>query len=149
MSSIFLPEYKPTTKTIDGRKYIYDIVRKRYFVLTPEEMVRQSFINYLVEHLGYPKSLISVEREVKMGRKSNRSDIHILTNSGDCFMLIECKSFKVKMNQDVFDQAAKYSSTLKAKYMVVTNGITTLCCSLDHEKKDVAFQDSLPEYPKS
>lgn len=64
-------------------------------------------------------------------------------------MLIECKSFKVKMNQDVFDQAAKYSSTLKAKYMVVTNGITTLCCSLDHEKKDVAFQDSLPEYPKS
>ena len=108
MQSIQLPEYRPKTKTTDGTTYIFDLIRKKYLVLTPEELVRQAFIHHLISDLNYPKAMISVEREVKRGVKSNRSDIHILTSDGKCFMLIECKSFKVKIDQNTFDQAAKY-----------------------------------------
>lgn len=148
MKSIQIPKYEPKTKLIEGITHIYDAVRRKYLVLTPEELVRQSFINYLIEDLHYPKSMISIEREVKVGTKSNRSDIRVISNDGQCFMLIECKSFKVKINQDTFDQAAKYSSSLRARYLVTTNGIMTYCCSVNHTQKDVEFLEALPHYPK-
>ena len=148
MDSIILSEFKPLTKSEQGQTLIYDVIRKRYFILTPEELVRQAFINYLIHQLDYPRSLINVEKEVKLGSKSNRSDIQILTNEGRCFMLIECKSFKAKVNQTTFDQASKYSKSLEAQFLVVTNGITTLCCSIDHSNKSVRFLENLPDYPK-
>lgn len=147
MQSIAIPQYQPRTRSIDGTTHIYDLTRKKYLVLTPEELVRQSFIHYLINGLNYPRSMISVEREVKIGVKSNRSDIRILCNNGQCFMLIECKSFKTKINQDTFDQAAKYSSSLKANYLVTTNGINTYCCSVDHLSKKVVFMNAMPDYP--
>ncbi len=149
MQPIIINHYEPKTKSLEGRAHIYDLIRKKYLVLTPEELVRQSFIHYLIKDLNYPKSMISVEREVKIGVKSNRSDIRILSDDGKCFMLIECKSFKTKINQNTFDQAAKYSSSLKANYLVATNGITTYCCSVDHTLKKVAFLEAIPDYPET
>ncbi len=149
MQSINIPQYHPKTKSIDGTTHIYDLTRKKYLVLTPEELVRQSFIHYLTNDLNYPRTMISIEREVKIGVKSNRSDIRVLSNDGACFMLIECKSFKIKVNQNTFDQAAKYSSGLKAKYLVATNGISTYCCLVDHSLKKVDFMTVLPDYPST
>ena len=147
MDSIILSAYEPKTKIIDEKPHIYDCIRKNYFVLTPEEMVRQAFVNYLINHLGYPKALIAVERELKIGAKLNRSDIRILDRAGECFMLIECKSFKTKVNQQTFDQAARYSKNLNADYLVVTNGVTTLCCHMDYGQESVSFLEQLPKYP--
>lgn len=149
MTVISIPQYKPQTKSVDGISHIYDLVRKKYLVLTPEELVRQSFIHHLINNLAYPRTMISVEREVKIGIKLNRSDIKILAKDGTCFMLIECKSFKIKINQSTFDQAAKYTSSLKADYLVTTNGIATFCCSVDHALKEAQFVNEIPAYPAS
>ena len=115
-------------------------------MLTPEELVRQSFIFYLMEELQYPRGMIEVEREVRTGQKRNRSDIRVLQPDGSCFMLIECKSFKTRINQQVFDQAAKYAGQLEARYLVTTNGVTTYCCEVDHQSRSTAFLDAIPGY---
>ena len=146
MQTIEVPRYNPKTKHIDGKTMIFDFIRKKYLMLTPEELVRQGILNHLVNHLNYPRSLISVEKEVKYGKKLNRSDIHIMYNNGECFMVVECKSFREKINQSTFDQAAKYSTVLKADYLVVTNGIVSYCCQIDHETKKFNFTSSFPIY---
>ncbi|MDA0195048.1 MAG: type I restriction enzyme HsdR N-terminal domain-containing protein [Bacteroidetes bacterium] len=148
MYPIEIPRYSPKTKVVDGQTLIFDFVRKKYLVITPEELVRQGLINHLINDLYYPKSLISVEKEVKYGKKSNRSDIHIRYNNGGCFMVVECKSFRENINQSTFDQAAKYSTVLKADFLVVTNGSVTYCCKIDHEARRFDFINSLPSYPK-
>jgi len=146
MHHIEIPSYEPKTKVVDGNTMIFDPIRKKYLILTPEELIRQGVIKHLVDNLKYPRSLFSVEKEVRLGKKSNRCDIHIMRN-GAYFMVVECKSFKEKINQAVFDQASKYCSVLKADYLVVTNGEVTYCCQINHSTKEFNFIDSLPDYP--
>ncbi|MEQ9423906.1 MAG: type I restriction enzyme HsdR N-terminal domain-containing protein [Cyclobacteriaceae bacterium] len=145
---IHIPEFKPTVKAIDGKTHIWDDIRKKYLVLTPEELVRQSLINHLIKDLNYPKSLISVEKGVRLGKKINRSDIHVLSKEGKCFLLIECKSFKEKIDVNTMHQVAKYNATLKADFIAVSNGLNTYCFKINQNTNSLEDYEKLPDYPR-
>ena len=131
--------------TKKDKKYIYDIIRKKYIVLTDEEKVRQLTIRFLIDELEIPKSHISTEKEFKIesGLKK-RFDIIVFNRNGKVAILIECKSSKIKINTKVIDQILIYNKKLKAKYLLVTNGIKTLafCC----DPQNIKQINNLPKY---
>ena len=132
--------------TKDKKKYIFDPIRKKYIVLTPEEWVRQNFIKYLVEVKNYPTGLIGIEQQLPGNEQNYRTDIVIYSNLAKAIMIIECKSEKIKITQDVFDQAAKYNMQFKADYLVVTNGINHYVSKLNYTDKTYTFLTEIPEY---
>ncbi|MCX2743715.1 type I restriction enzyme HsdR N-terminal domain-containing protein [Mangrovivirga sp. M17] len=126
MIKLNLPEYNIKTKRESGKEFIWDIVRKKFLVLTPEEYVRQNFLRYLIHDLKYPSSLINIEGGLKVNVRQKRSDILVYLG-GQPFMLIECKAPEVKISKEVFEQATMYNKTIKAKYLMLTNGLMHLC----------------------
>ncbi len=152
MMSLFpklnLPQFEIKIKEEEGKPYIFDYIRKNYFLLTPEEWVRQHFINLLLSHYRYPKALIKVESGLRYNKLLKRSDITVYDRSGQPFLLVECKSAVQKISQSSFDQAAMYNMTTKAKYIVLTNGLKTYCCSIDQELKKFEFVADLPSIPE-
>jgi hypothetical protein len=140
-----LPEYQLRTKTEKGKLHIFDNIRKKWLVLTPEEWVRQNFIAYLVQDKKYPASLISIEVKVEYNGKPQRSDIVIYDKQAKPLMVIECKAPEVAITQDTFYQAARYNSQLIAKYIVVTNGLNHYCCEMDYEDGKHQFLEEVPE----
>ena len=146
MKQLNLPEYTFKIKLEENKEKIFDPVRKKYVFLTPEEWVRQNFIQYLIEDRGYPASLISVELFFKVNRLGKRSDIVIYNNVGSPVVLVECKSPNVNIGQDTFDQIAKYNINFKVNYLVVTNGLKHYCCKYDHKKNLYAFMKEIPLY---
>ena len=139
-----LPPYAFKIKEEAGKYMIYDEVRKKYLVLSPEEWVRQHFVQYLVRHKNYSMSLISLEQGMKLNELQKRTDILIYDTSGSPIMLVECKASSVKINQDVFDQAARYNIKHKVKYLVVSNGLEHFCCKLDYESSSTSFLNDIP-----
>lgn len=132
--------------TKDRKKWVFDFIRKKYIRLTPEEWVRQNFIKYLVEIKTYPVGLIGVEQKLPGNDQNFRTDIVIFSKSAKAIMIIECKSEKIKINQDVFDQAAKYNFQFKADYLAVTNGINHYICKLNYQEKSYDFLKEIPDY---
>jgi len=146
MENLNLPTYSFKIKSDLQRKLIFDRIRKKYVVLTPEEWVRQNFIQYLVDEKGYPASLIAVEKRVDVNLLPQRSDI-VMYNSNACpVMIVECKSAKVKITQDVFNQIARYNMKLRVPFLVVTNGLQHYCCQMDYGKKSFRFVQEIPVY---
>jgi len=141
-----LPEYKFRFKEENGQSQIFDIFRKKYVVLTPEEWIRQNFLMYLVEEKNYPQSLISVEAGLKVYKRSKRTDIVVYDKQGIPLLIVECKAPNVKINQDVFDQIVRYNIALNVKYLVVTNGLDHYCCSLKSENNTYQFLQEIPDY---
>ena len=127
MNQLNLPAYKPSLRKDRGKVYIFDIIRKKYVVLTPEEWVRQHFINYLIQELNYPKSLFRIEGSLSYNKLQKRSDILIYNREGKPWMLIECKSPTIKLTQRAFNQVAVYNMTIGAQYIAVTNGMVHYC----------------------
>ncbi|MBS1682702.1 MAG: type I restriction enzyme HsdR N-terminal domain-containing protein [Bacteroidetes bacterium] len=127
MFKLNLPQFNPTLKKEQGKVWIFDGIRKKYLVLTPEEWVRQHFINYLIMEMKYPKSLFRIEGSLTYNKLQKRSDILIFDRAGKPWMLIECKSPTIKLNQKAFNQVAVYNMTLDAKYLAVTNGMAHFC----------------------
>lgn len=123
MHKLNLPDFDIRTKEEEGNQYIFDIVRKKYLVNTPEEWVRQNFLHLLINHLGYPKSLIKMEFPITYFKSGKRSDILVLKRDLHPFMLIECKSHDVKLKEDTLKQASVYNKIVKADYLAVTNGL--------------------------
>lgn len=147
MFKLNLPEYNPTVRKEEGKVWIFDIIRKKYIVLTPEEWVRQHFIHYLIHHLRYPKSLFRVESSLTYNKLQKRSDIVIHNRLGKPWMLIECKSPSVKLTQKAFNQVAVYNMTIGARYVAVTNGMAQFCFEAIHEPgTSVTFLESFPEF---
>jgi len=146
MQKLNLPEYQLTIRTLGEKKEIFDKIRKKYVALTPEEWVRQNFIAYLIDEKNYPATLISVETEVKLFKVKKRTDILIFQNTGKPLMIVECKAAEVKIDQQVFDQIARYNMALKVNYLVVTNGLSHYCCYLDYEKNSYHFLENIPVY---
>lgn len=146
MIRLNLPPYKHTFKQIDDKKYIFDRVRKKYLLLTPEEWVRQNFVEYLVQDLGYPATLISIEKAIKVNRTVKRYDIVAHNNQGEPVCLVECKAPDVKITKDVFDQIAVYNLKLNVKYLILTNGINHYCCVMDFNEKKYVFLPNIPAY---
>ncbi|MEM7108661.1 MAG: type I restriction enzyme HsdR N-terminal domain-containing protein [Bacteroidota bacterium] len=123
MIRLNLPEVEVKIREKEGNHEIFDVIRKKYIHLTPEEWVRQHFIHYLISHLDYPRSLIKVESELHYNQLKKRSDILTYSSSGVPFLLVECKSFKNPINQETLMQATTYNKTVNAPYLVLTNGL--------------------------
>ncbi|PCI35350.1 MAG: restriction endonuclease subunit R [Flavobacteriaceae bacterium] len=148
MQQLNLPPYKLNLKSSENKLLIFDIVRKKYIVLTPEEWVRQHYIHYLVEEKKYPISLIAVEKQLKVNTRTKRTDIVIFNTQGRPEIIVECKAPSIKISQHVFDQIARYNMELKAPYLIVTNGMFHYYCRQNFEKECYEFLRDIPEFKK-
>jgi hypothetical protein len=146
MYKLNLPSYHINIKSEEGKNFVFDVLRKKFVLLTPEEWVRQHFVHLLIQHYQYPKSLIKLESGLKYNKLKKRSDIIVYDREGKIFLIVECKSADVSISQKVFEQVTMYNDTLKAKYIVVTNGLKHFCCSIDHQEKKFKFMDDLPAF---
>ncbi|AGA76426.1 type I restriction enzyme HsdR N-terminal domain-containing protein [Echinicola vietnamensis] len=125
----------PTTDfrmaTESGKLTIFDALRKKFLILTPEEWVRQHIIYYLINFKKYPKSLFALEKGLEYNRLKKRFDILVLDRSGQPFLLVECKAPEVKLNQKVVEQVCVYNKTIKARFMAISNGLQHVCLAFD------------------
>ncbi len=144
-----LPEYSFKIKCEGQRKYIFDNIRKRFVVLTPEEWVRQHFTAFLVAEKKYPASLIAVEMSLRINQMERRADIVLFSGQGKPLMIIECKAPGVKISQEAFDQAARYNMEMKVDYLVVSNGLSHYCAELNHSERTWKFIEDIPDYPSA
>jgi len=142
-----LPLFQIKIRREESGVNVFDVVRKKYVRLTPEEWVRQNFLHYLIDDLNYPRSLLRVEFEVKYNRMKKRPDIVALDNQGDPLLLIECKSAKIKITQSTIEQATLYNQVLRAKYVVITNGLQHFCYEQNFELRASRFLHEIPKYP--
>ncbi|WP_143307632.1 type I restriction enzyme HsdR N-terminal domain-containing protein [Chitinophaga vietnamensis] len=111
------------------KELIFDRFRKKYVTLTPEEWVRQNFLQYLVRVLAYPSSLIGIEREILLGEMKKRFDIVVYNREMQPWMLVECKEMNVPLSQQTLEQVVRYNMVIPASYLVITNGLHTFCCT--------------------
>ena len=146
MPQLNLPNAVLKTKLVEGTTQVFDAVRKKYLVLTPEEWVRQHFIHYLNSEKKYPLGLMGVEQMVKYNEQSTRADIVLYTNEGKPNMIVECKGPKVKITQAAFNQIAKYNFKLRVGFLVVTNGMQHFCCAMDYEDNKITFLQEIPQF---
>ena len=146
MQKLNLPAYDFQSRVEDGKRYILDIYRKKYVLLTPEEEVRQRFARYLVEEKGYPASLMMTEFSLKLNEMTRRCDILVHKPAGEPAVLVECKAPGVKISRETFDQAARYNMVFRVKYMMVSNGLKHYCCYIDFENRKVSFLEEIPSY---
>jgi len=141
-----LPPYPFKITQKDNAVFIFDELRKKHLVLTPEEWVRQHFIQNLILEKKFPKTLIQIEGGLVLNQLQKRSDILVYNTVGEKMMLIECKAPKVKITQAVFDQAARYNSIHRAKWIALTNGLQHVYAKINHEKGSFDFIQELPDY---
>lgn len=149
MLQLNLPTYQFKIKSKENKRFIFDNLRKKYVVLTPEEWVRQNFATYLINEKNYPASLIAIEKQLEVNGLIKRSDILIFNTDGKPEIIIECKAPSMTINQDVFDQIARYNLKLKANYLIVTNGLEHFFCKMDFENQQYLFLEDIHNYEKS
>ncbi|MDI3527215.1 MAG: hypothetical protein PWR03_1398 [Tenuifilum sp.] len=130
-----LPSYQFRIKKQNGNRLIFDIVRKRFIALTPEEWVRQHIIHYLVYDLNVPIGLIGVEVGFNYNKVNHRADIVVYNREGFPLMIVECKAPSVEISQDVVDQICRYNYILQAEYLLISNGIKHIVLQVDTENK--------------
>lgn len=141
-----LPPFTHKIQQSDGKAAIFDIIRKKYVALTPEEWVRQHLVHYLIGHLGYPRSLVRVESGLKVNRLDKRTDVVVYDRNACPLLVAECKSFKVSLSDAVFRQSAIYNSHLRAPYLLISNGLEHYCCRLNYEDASYKFLEVVPAY---
>ena len=146
MHELNLPSINSKIKKEEGKLWIFDIIRKKYIVLTPEEWVRQHFIHFLISGKGYPRSLFKIESSLTFNKLQKRSDILIHDRQGKPWMLVECKSSTIKLTQKAFNQIAVYNMTVGAKFLAVTNGMVHYCCEAPALGADGKFLDIFPSF---
>lgn len=146
MQELNFPAYQCKIKNNENKQFIFGLIRKKYILNTPEEWVRQHTLNYLMTIKKYPASLIAVEKQFKVNNLKKRSDILVFNTKGLPEIVVECKSPKVKITQDTFDQIARYNSQLQANYLLVTNGLEHFTCTMDHENGLYNFLPEIPNY---
>ena len=134
---------KLKTKTEDGKKWIFDTVRRKYLRLLPEEMVRQLVVLYLIS-IGYARSRIAIEKTVTVNGRKKRFDILVYDHRAQPLILVECKAPTIKITQKTFEQIAWYNMELKVKYLLVTNGVDTYCCEIDYETRTFSYLNHIP-----
>ncbi|WP_299220419.1 type I restriction enzyme HsdR N-terminal domain-containing protein [uncultured Aquimarina sp.] len=146
MQNLNFPAYQFRFKSSENKVSIFDRIRKKFIILTPEEWVRQHTIHYLIEEKKYPETLINVEKLVKVNDMNKRYDIIIFNSDGTIYLIIECKSHTVKITQEVFDQIARYNLSLDAEYLMITNGLEHYYCQMDYNEKRYTFLKDIPNY---
>ena len=146
MQKLNFPVYSFRFKNSENKVAIFDEIRKKFIILTPEEWVRQHVVKFLIEEKKYPKSYINVEKLIKVNGLNKRYDVVIFQPNGALSLLVECKAPEIKITQTTFDQIARYNMTLKADYLMVTNGLNHYFCKMDFENEKYTFLEELPLY---
>lgn len=146
MQNLNFPAYSFRFKNSENKVSIFDDIRKKFIILTPEEWVRQHTVQFLLHEKKYPKSYLNVEKLIKINDISKRYDIVVFQPNGEIFLLIECKAPEVNITQNTFDQIARYNLKLNAKYLMVTNGLNHYFCQMDFEKEQYIFLNELPVF---
>lgn len=146
MLSLNLPGFTPKVAEKDGKRTIFDPVRRKYVALTPEEWVRQHFVNYLVTARNYPQDLLANEVMVKLNGTSKRCDTVVYDRFLVPLVIVEYKAPHIPITRSVFDQIARYNMVLRVGYLIVSNGISHYCCKIDYDSQTYAFLDGIPAY---
>jgi len=144
MESLNLPTFAYKVKHVNGKPHIFDIIRRKFVTLTPEEWVRQHFIHLLITEYGYPKSLFAVETGIQYNALSKRTDIMVLSGESLPFLLVECKAPFISVNDATFAQISRYNFTLQPQYLAVTNGMSHYCFKAINGQ--IHFMDDFPKY---
>ena len=146
MYELNLPKYGIKIKNDKGHQSIFDVLRRKYVALTPEEWVRQHFVHFLIEHKGYPKTLMANEIQLAIGNKKLRCDSVLYDRTLKPRMIIEHKAPTVNITQKVFDQITIYNMLLHVDYLAVSNGIKHYCCRMDYANQNYLFLEDIPDY---
>lgn len=145
MQKLNFPEYSFRFKNSENKVSVFDEIRKKFVVLTPEEWVRQNVVQFLIHSKKYPKSYINVERSIQINGLTKRYDAIVFYPNGTIFLAVECKAPEIKISQNTFDQIARYNLNLKARYLMVTNGLNHYFCEMDFENEKYNFLRDLPQ----
>ena len=146
MMQLNLPPYQARVKEVNGQKQIFDILRRKYVALTPEEWVRQHFIHFLINYKKYPATLLANEVELKVGQKRLRADTILYSKDLKPLMILEYKAPHITITQKTFDQISVYNMLLHVDYLIVSNGLQHYCCKMDYNSKKYLFLEDIPEY---
>lgn len=146
MARLNLPPFEIKLRGTKAQPQIFDILRKKYIALTPEEWVRQHFVHFLVEHKGYPAALMANEIQLKVGEKTLRADSVLYSRDLKPRMIIEYKAPHIPITQKVFDQISIYNMLLHVDYLVVSNGLQHYICKMDYNDKKYLFLEDIPDY---
>lgn len=146
MTRLNLPPFDIKLRGTKAQPQIFDILRKKYIALTPEEWVRQHFVHFLVEHKGYPAALMANEIQLKVGEKTLRADSVLYSRNLKPRMIIEYKAPHIPITQKVFDQISIYNMLLHVDYLVVSNGLQHYICKMDYNDKKYLFLEDIPDY---
>lgn len=147
MQQLNLPPHPFRTRTHQGKAQIFDDIRKKFVALTPEEWVRQNFVKFLQVQCKFPASLMAVEMPVEINGLKQRADVVIYNRTGQPSVIVECKAPTVAVNNQVFDQAARYNLKLKVDYLMVTNGLVHYCAKLNHHEGTYQLLNAPPVFP--
>ncbi|AUP81431.1 type I restriction enzyme HsdR N-terminal domain-containing protein [Flavivirga eckloniae] len=148
MQELNFPKFSFRFKNNENKISIFDSIRKKFVILQPEEWVRQHCVQYLIHNKGYPKSLINVEKELTVNTLKKRYDIVVYNSNGSIHLIVECKAPKIVINQDTFDQIARYNLELNATYLMVTNGLNHYYCQMDFENEQYNFLREIPDFSR-
>lgn len=146
MQKLNFYSYSFRFKNSENKVSIFDEIRKKFIILTPEEWVRQHVVQFLLEEKNYPKSHINVEKVLKVNGLRKRYDVVVYRPDGSIYILIECKAPEIKIAQATFDQIARYNMTMDAQFLMVTNGLDHYFCQMDFENEKYQFLADLPNY---
>jgi hypothetical protein len=146
MFRLNLPQYEIKIGEKDGKRTIFDFLRRKYVTLTPEEWVRQHFTHYLIAHKGYPKGLMGNEVELHVGEKRLRCDTILYNKQNQPQMIIEYKAPTIQIQQKTFDQISVYNLLLHVDYLIVSNGLQHYCCKMDYDNQKYLFLQDIPDY---
>ncbi|MDG4715456.1 MULTISPECIES: type I restriction enzyme HsdR N-terminal domain-containing protein [Winogradskyella] len=149
MQKLNFPQFEYRFKSTENKVSIFDVIRKKFIILQPEEWVRQHCVHYLINEKKYPKSLINVEKELNINGLKKRYDIVIFNPDGSILLIVECKSYDITINQNTFDQIARYNLALNAEFLMVTNGLNHYYCQMDTEAERYQFLRDIPNYKKA
>ncbi len=146
MLSLNLPAFQSKIVNQNGKNTIFDIIRKRYVALTPEEWVRQHFVHYLINYKGYPQTLLANEVNLKLNGTAKRCDTVLYNRDLSARLIIEYKAPHIEISQAVFNQITRYNMVLKVDYLIVSNGLQHYCCRMNYENLSYIFLSDIPDY---
>ncbi len=142
-----LPQFKPKLKRVDKDVFVFDILRKKYIKLLPEEFVRQNLIHFFIDYLNYPKGLIGVEYLVKINNIPFRADLVVFDKKNNPLIIVEVKAPKINLTEDVLHQALRYNMKLNVPFIIISNGLKHMVfSSLNGDVKQLESFPNLKDF---
>jgi len=148
MQPLQFPSYAFRLKNRQNKPFIFDLVRKKFVSLSPEEWVRQHVVQYLIKDKKYPLSHVNVEKQILLNGLKKRYDVVIFNTDGSIHLLVECKAPEIAITQKTFDQIASYNFNLDATFLMVTNGLQHYYCQLLKNEEKYQFLREIPEFSR-